>query len=105
MTTMPNMWLVHNEELNLFIHRKFLHIERYKADGIQEYQPRVTKVENGFVYRETVVHITSIDDKGDYYYIGHRPVAKDAGAYTFGYTRLYKNETPKYGTIAFVELG
>ena len=97
----PNMWLAHNERLNLYIHRNFKHIERMKENGINENQPRVTKVEDGYVYFETFVQITSIDDKGDYWYIGHKPIGKHSGSYGFGYTRLYKDRIPQYGTIAF----
>lgn len=97
----PNMWLAYNESLHLFIHRNFKHIERMKENGINENQPRVTKVEDGYVYFETFVQITSIDDKGDYWYIGHKPVGKHSGSYGFGYSRLYKDRIPQYGTIAF----
>lgn len=100
----PEMWLVYNDSTNLHIHRRFKHIERHRVNGINEIQPRVTKVEGGFVYQETIVYITSIDDRGDYWYIGHEPVGKDRGAYGFGYTRLYKHTVPKYGTIAFEAL-
>lgn len=97
----PNMWLAHNERLNLYIHRNFKMIDRMKKNGINEIQPRVTKVEGDYVYSETFVQITSIDDKGDYWYIGHKPVGKHSGSYGFGYTRLYKDRIPQYGTIAF----
>ena len=96
----PNMWLAHNEKLNLFIHRPMKMTGRRKANGINENQPRVTKVEGGYVYTETLIHITSIEDREDYWYIGYRPIGKDAGACTFGFTRLYKNMIPEYGTIS-----
>ena len=106
MTKEPRMWKVYNEKLNLFIHRKFNHIERHKINGINEIQPRVTRIDtdSGVCYSETLVHITSIADRGDYFYIGHEPIGKDRGAYGFGYTRLYKNKTPNFGTIAFDEV-
>lgn len=97
----PNMWLAYNEDLKLFIRRNFKFVERHKKNGINEYQPRVTKVDGKFVYTERFVKIMSIDDRGDYWYIGYEPVGRDRGTFGFGYTRLYKNEIPKYGAIAF----
>lgn len=99
----PNMWLVYNERLQLFIHRNFKMVERMKKNGINEYQPRVTKVKGRMVYSETFVRIINIADRGKYWYIGYEPVGRDKGSFGFGYTRLYKNEVPKYGTIALID--
>lgn len=97
---MPNMWLAYNEKLNLFIHRNLKMVERMKDTEINRIQPRVTKVEDGYVYMETFIHILSIEDRGDFWYIGHKPVGKHAGSYGFGYARLYKDKIPEFGMIA-----
>lgn len=101
MTKMPNMWLAYNEKLNLFIKRNFKMIDCHKANRTSEFNRRVTKIEDGKAYEETFVQITSIDDRGEYWYIGYKPVGMHAGACGFGFTRLYKDITPEYGTLAF----
>lgn len=115
MTTMPNMWV--SEKLG--IHRRFYHIERHKLNGAVSKQKatgsyiisgmlvrpnNIVSIDGDTYTTKTMVHITSITDRGDYYYIGHEPIGKDCGSYSFGYTRLYKNKTTNFGTIAFEEV-
>lgn len=70
-----------------------------KQNGIEEHQKGVVAVENGKVYRSCLVRVTGCEDKGDYYYVGYRPMDTSFGA--FGYTRLYKNGQHEYGTLGF----
>lgn len=96
----PTIW----QSERLQIYKQFRLIERRKKDGIQEHQRGVTKVEDGYVYFETFVNLTSISDEGDYWYIGYRPIGRDSGRCGFGYFRLYKNGIPEYGAIAVEDL-
>jgi hypothetical protein len=101
MVAMPNMWLAYNEKLNLFIRRNFKMIDCYKENRASKFDRTVVRIEDGKAYSETFVQITSIDDRGDYWYIGYKPVGMHAGTCGFGYTRYYKDFTPEYGTLAF----
>ena len=92
----PNIWLSEKYQ----IHRNFRIIDRMKKDGINENQPGVTKVEGEYVYSEMFVQLTSVSDRGDYWYIGFRPIGRDMGRCGFGFTKLYKHAIPEYCTIA-----
>ena len=61
-----------------------------------------SEVEGEFEYRSFKVRVTSISDRGDYLYIGYRPLDSRHGA--FGYTRLYKDKQPEFGTIGFEDV-
>lgn len=96
----PQMWLSEKYQ----IHRNFRVVERMKKNQIKENQPGVIKVEDGYVYSEMFVHLTSISDRGDYWYIGFRPIGKSLGRCGFGYIRLYKNGIPECGTILIEDI-
>lgn len=96
----PEIWL--SEKYN--IHRNFRMVERHRQDGIQEHQKGVTKVEDGYVYRETFVQLSNVEDRGDFWYVGFRPVGRDVGRCGFGYTRIYKEGIPEYGTIELEDI-
>lgn len=100
----PDMWLVNNDELNLHIYRHFKITERSKEDGINENQMGVTLIENGYVYRETFVQFTNIEDRGDFFYITFKPIGKDSGRCGFGCFRLYKNAISEYGVISVEDI-
>lgn len=96
----PDMWLSEKYQ----IHRNFKLITRMKEDGINEHQLGVTSVENGYVYSDMFVQLTSVEDRGEYWYISFKPIGKDAGRCGFGCTRLYKNGIPEYGTISLEDI-
>ena len=100
----PDMWLVNNDKLHLHIYRHFRIIERSRKDGINENQKGATLVENGYVYRETFIRITNIEDRDDYYYISFKPVGRDSGRCGWGCFRLYKNAIPEYGVISLEDI-
>ena len=79
----------------------YLITDKMKATPTSQYQPD-TIVEGEFAYRSFKVKVTSISDRGDYLYIGYRPLDSRHGA--FGYTRLYKDKQPEFGTIGFEDV-
>ena len=87
------------------IHRYYRMVVRMKENGINENQFGVFKVENGYVYSEIYCQLDSIDDRGDYWYIGYTPVGKSKmHCGRWGYTRLYKNFVPEWCTIELKEV-
>ena len=97
----PNMWLANNDRLNLHIRRNFRMVWIGKKNGINENQPGVFKIEGDKVFSEMFVRLLTIEDRGDFWYIGYEPAGKDRGRCTFGYTRLYKEGPREFGTQAF----
>ena len=80
---------------------EYIKVERLKKNGINERQPG-RKVSGEYVYEEMRVRVTSMKDCGDYWYLGYKPIGKDAGRCGFGYTRYYKDIVPEYGTVAML---
>lgn len=85
------------------IHPQLIYLitNKMKATPVSQYQPD-TVVEGEFEYRSFKARVTSISDRGDYLYIGYRPLDSRHGA--FGYTRLYKANQPEFGTIGFEDV-
>lgn len=81
----------------------YLMTNKMKATPTSQYQPD-TVVEGDFEYRSFKVRVTSISDRGDYLYVGYRPLDSRHGL--FGYTRLYKDKEkqPEFGTIGFEDV-
>lgn len=96
----PDMWL--SEKYG--IKRNFKLTERMKENGINENQLGVVKVEDGYVYYETFIQLTSVEDRGDYYYIGFQPIGKDIGRFGHGCDRIYKHKIPEYGALGLVDI-
>lgn len=86
---------------NLHPQLVYLMTTKMKATPVSQYQPD-TVVEGEFEYRSFKVRVTDISDRGDYLYIGYRPLDRRHGA--FGYTKLYKNKQPEFGTIGFEDI-
>ena len=53
---------------------------------------------DGYAEKTFKTTITSVEDKGDYYYVGHRPLEFKNGR--FGYFRVFKTGAKKYGVVA-----
>lgn len=97
----PKIWKIER----LSIHCYYRMVERSKENGINERQFGVFKVENGYVYREIFCQLDSVEDKGDYWYIGYTPIGKSSmRCGRWGYTRLYKNVVSEWGTIELKEV-
>lgn len=82
--TKPEIWLSEN------VKRRYKLIRKIKCDGIEEHQSNVTKIENGYCYRETFVKLTNVEDRGEFWYVGIKPIGKDKDRFGFGYIRIYK---------------
>ena len=79
-------------------------VERLKENGINEKQYGVFKVENGYVYREIYCQLNSVEDCGEYWYVGYKPIGRSwLRCGRWGYTRLYKNNVPEGTTIELQE--
>lgn len=83
--------------------RQFIMTDVMKANQCSQYQ-RNTVVKDGKSYQKTQVVVTSVDDRGEYLYVGFRPSGKDAGCCGFGATRIYKENQKEYGTLGFEPL-
>lgn len=72
-------------------------IVRMKATPISQYQP-FTVVENKYEITTITCTISSVKDKGDFWYVGYTPLSPRQGA--FGYLRVYKDyATREFGVI------
>lgn len=70
---------------------------RMKATPTSQYQP-FTVVEGDYEITTITCTITSVDDKGDFWYVGYVPLSPRQG--TFGYLRVYKDYiTREFGVI------
>lgn len=75
--------------------RRFFFTAVMKESEISKYQLDTT-VKGGKEYRRFEVIITSIEERGDYLYVGYEPINKAHGR--FGYCRIYKDNDPyEYG--------
>lgn len=65
---------------------------------IERLQPGVFKIAGGKIYNECFVKIHSVEDRGDYLYVGYIPYGKDKDRFKFGYSRFYKENAPEFST-------
>jgi hypothetical protein len=74
-------------------------INRLKANDISKFKPS-TVVHGEYADQTRKVKVTSVEDRGEFFYVGYRPVRFDA---RWGYTRIYKDiSSRKYGTIDII---
>lgn len=59
-------------------------------------------MKNGYAEKtyQTVIH--TVEDRGAFYYVGHTPVDRRNGG--FGYFRVFKNQTKRFGIIDIKEV-
>ena len=55
-------------------------------------------MKDGYAEKTIKTRITTVEDRGDYYYIGHRPLELKHGRH--GYFRVHKTGAKKFGVVA-----